>query len=163
MSVDTMRELFVYELRDVYHAEKQLLKALPKMAKAAKAPELQKAFQEHHAETETHVERLETIFDELETPKRGRHCEAMEGLVEEGQERIQDLPEGELRDAALIVAAQKVEHYEIASYGSLMALANQLRLEGIAKRLGETEAEEKHADEELTQIATKHVNPQAAA
>jgi ferritin-like metal-binding protein YciE len=163
MSVDTMRDLFVFELRDVYHAEKQLLKALPKMARAAKAPELQQAFQAHHAETETHVERIESIFDELATAKRGRHCEAMEGLVDEGEERIEELPEGELRDAALIVAAQKVEHYEIASYGSLVALANQLKLDAIAQRLAETEAEEKKADEDLTQLATKQINPRAAA
>ncbi|MFP4127250.1 MAG: ferritin-like domain-containing protein [Alphaproteobacteria bacterium] len=163
MALDNLRDLFVYELRDVYHAEKQLLEALPKMEEAASEPKLEKAFSDHQRETAEHVRRLERIFDELGTSKRARHCEAMEGLIEEARERIDDIPKGDLRDAALIVAAQKVEHYEIASYGSLLALANQLKVQKITEELKTTEEEEKKADLEFSKLATKQVNPEAAA
>ncbi|MDX6751399.1 ferritin-like domain-containing protein [Geminicoccaceae bacterium 1502E] len=162
MAVSTMQELFVNELRDIYHAEKQLLKALPKMAKAASGEDLRQAFESHLEETRGHVERLEEIFDTLDLAKRGKTCEAMQGLVEEGREILEEVEEAAVRDAGMITAAQKVEHYEIASYGSLVALARQIGNEEVAKILHRTLEEEKAADQKLTKLAQGGVNQAAA-
>ena len=153
-----LRETFVEELKDLYDAEKQLVKALPKMAKAADHEELKAAFEDHLQETETHVERLEQVFSIFGETAKGKKCKAMQGLVEEGQDLI-DEEEG---DAALICAAQKVEHYEIASYGSLRTWAELLDEDEAVDLLQETLDEEKAADEKLTEIAETAANPEEA-
>jgi len=152
--MNELRETFVEELKDVYDAEKQLLKALPKMAKAAEHEELKEAFEMHLHETEEHVRRLEQVFKLMNQPAKGKKCKAMQGLVEEGEELI-DEEEG---DAALICAAQKVEHYEIASYGSLESWAKLMGEQEVADLVGETLSEEKAADEKLTGIAEQTIN-----
>ncbi len=152
-----LRETFVEELKDLYDAEKQLLKALPKMVKAAQNEELKAAFEQHLEETETHVERLEKVFEAFDEAPKSKKCKAMQGLVEEAQELIKE-DEG---DAALICAAQKVEHYEIASYGSLRAWAELLEQEEALDLLQETLDEEKATDEKLTEIAETAANPEA--
>jgi len=162
MAVTTMQELFVEELRDIYHAEKQLVKALPKMAKAANDDELKNAIQLHLEETRGQVERLEQVFESIDVAKRGKTCEAMEGLLEEAQEMMKDVLDPEVRDAAMITAAQKVEHYEIASYGSLAALARQLGHGDAADLLAQTLGEEKAADEKLSKIALGRINAKPA-
>ncbi len=149
-----LRETFVEELQDLYDAEKQLLKALPKMAKAARHEELRAAFEAHLEETQEHVRRLEKVFKALDEPVKAKKCKAMQGLVEEGDDLIKE-KEG---DAALICAAQKAEHYEIASYGSLKAWAKLLGEEAASGLLEETLEEEKAADEKLTDIAQSAVN-----
>ena|SRR6266700_7398340 len=149
-----LRETFVNELKDIYDAEKQLLKALPKLAKAAEHEDLRSAFESHLQETEEQVRRLEEVFSIMEQPVKGKKCKAMHGLIEEGEDLI-DKEEG---DAALICAAQKVEHYEIASYGSLESWARLLEQEDAANLLEETLAEEKAADEKLTEIAETAIN-----
>jgi len=153
-----LRETFIEELKDLYDAEKQLLKALPKMAKAAKHEELKAAFETHRDETETHVERLEEVFQMFDETAKGKKCKAMQGLIEEGQ----DLIDEEQGDAALICAAQKVEHYEIASYGSLRTWAEMLEQTEAADLLEETLEEEKATDEKLTEIAESAANPEEA-
>jgi len=149
-----LRETLIDELKDIYDAEKQLLKALPKMAKAAEDEELKSAFESHLEETQEHVNRLEQVFKALDEPAKGKKCKAMQGLVEEGEELIEE----EEGDAALICAAQKVEHYEIATYGSLEAWAKLLGEDEAARLLAETLSEEKAADETLTSIAETAVN-----
>jgi ferritin-like metal-binding protein YciE len=161
MTVRTVHDLLIDELRDLYHAEKQLVKALPKMSKAAKSTKLQQAFEHHLEETRGHVERLETVFERLEVPARAKRCEAMAGLVEEAQEMVDEIKTPEVLDAALIAAAQKVEHYEIASYGSVHALAEASGQSEVAKLLNETLEEEKAADQKLNQIALSDVNQTA--
>ncbi len=152
MAIQTMDDLMVEELRDLYHAETQLTKALPKMSKAAMSPDLKAAFDGHLKETKEQVKRLETVFEKLGKTARGQTCEAMEGLVKEGSEAIEaEMPE-ELRDCALIAAAQKVEHYEIAGYGTLRAWAEELGHDDVADLLEQSEEEEKAADEKLTMI-----------
>jgi ferritin-like metal-binding protein YciE len=150
------------ELRDIYHAEKQLVKALPKMAKAATDRKLQDAFTSHLEETKGHVERLDEVFEKLDAAKRGKRCEAMEGLIEEGRELIEEVQEGDVRDAGLITAAQKVEHYEMAAYGSLATFAKQLGNNEVASLLEKTLEEEKSADKKLNEIALGNVNKKAA-
>lgn len=152
MTIQTMDDLMIEELRDLYHAEKQLTKALPKMAKAAQSPDLKSAFQAHLQETAEHVKRLESVFALLGKTAKTKTCEAMEGLVKEGAEAIEEDMADELRDCALIAAAQKVEHYEISGYGTLRAWATQLGHEKVAALLEKTENEEKAADHKLTQI-----------
>ena len=152
MTIQTMDDLMIEELRDLYHAEKQLTKALPKMAKAAHSPELKAAFEGHLKETAEHVKRLESVFTLLGKTAKAKTCEAMEGLVKEGTEAIEEDIAVELRDCALIAAAQKVEHYEISGYGTLRAWATQLGHEKVAALLEQTENEEKAADHKLTQI-----------
>jgi ferritin-like metal-binding protein YciE len=161
MSVKTMQDLFVNELRDIYHAEKQLVKALPKMAKAANSNELKQAIESHLEETRGQVERLEQVFESLDVAKRAKPCEAMEGLVSEGKEIIEEVDDPEVRDAGLIVAAQKVEHYEIASYGSLIAMAKQLGYGDAGTLLAQTLAEEKAADQKLSKLALSGINKKA--
>jgi ferritin-like metal-binding protein YciE len=158
MAVKSVQDLLVDELRDIYHAEKQLVKALPKMVKAAKSDKLRQAFEHHLEETKGQVERLETVFDKLDTPARAKRCEAMAGLIEEAQEMMEEIKTPEVLDAALITAAQKVEHYEIASYGSVHALAEALGKGEAAQLLNQTLEEEKAADQKLNQIALSDVN-----
>jgi ferritin-like metal-binding protein YciE len=160
MAAENLKELFVEELKDIYDAEKQLIKALPKMAKAAESEDLRSAFDEHLEITRMHVERCEEIFKVLDLPVRSKPCEGMKGLIEEGQEVVNELEPGIVLDAALIAAAQKVEHYEIASYGTLATFAEVLDLSDAKDLLGQTLEEEKEADEKLTQIAGQ-INPQA--
>jgi ferritin-like metal-binding protein YciE len=159
MSAENLHELFVEEVRDIYDAEKQLVKALPKMAKAAESEELRAAFEEHLEITRAQVGRLEEVFKGLGMPARGKTCEGMKGLIEEGQEAMEEM-EGTVLDAALIASAQKVEHYEIATYGTLATFAEVLGLEDAKDLLGQTLDEEKEADEKLTQIASQ-INPEA--
>ena len=161
MAVKTVQDLFVQELRDIYHAEKQLTRALPKMAKAATSDKLKQAFQNHLEETKGQIERLEQIFESLDLRTRGKPCEAMQGLVEEGKEVMEEVKEPEVLDAALIVSAQKVEHYEIASYGSLRTLAESLGHKDAAKLLDQTLAEEKKTDELLNKLALGDINKRA--
>src|SRR5438552_12535166 len=147
-----LNELFVEQLGDIYDAEKQLVKALPKMAEAASSPELQTGFREHLDQTESHVQRIEEIFEMLGKPARGKKCDAMEGLIAEAKEMMEEA-EQTIKDAALIAAAQKVEHYEIASYGCLRTWADLLELDEASTLLQETLDEEKETDERLTDIA----------
>jgi ferritin-like metal-binding protein YciE len=142
-----LKELFVEELKDIYWAEKHLMKALPKMAKASTSEELAGAFENHLAQTEQHVNRIEQVFEQLEMAARAKKCEAMEGLVMEAQQAIEDTDKGTAtRDAALIISAQKVEHYEIASYGSLVQLAKTIGLNDSIDLLQQTLDEEKETD-----------------
>lgn len=161
MTASTMHDLFVQELRDIYHAEKQLVKALPKMAKAASATNLRQAFEQHLEQTRNQVQRLEQVFDQLDVRVRGRTCEAMEGLIEEAKEIMDEVKQPAVLDAALIAAAQKVEHYEIATYGSLVTYAESLGNKQAAELLAQTLAEEKQTDEKLTQLAVSEVNQKA--
>jgi ferritin-like metal-binding protein YciE len=151
--MESIRELLIEEMADLYDAEKQLVKALPKMAKAASNKQLREAFENHLEQTRGHVQRLEQAFELLDQKAKGKPCAAMKGLVEEGKETMEedDLSDG-LMDSAIIAAAQKVEHYEIAGYGTLSAWARSLGLDEVAGLLEETLAEEKEADEKLTQV-----------
>jgi ferritin-like metal-binding protein YciE len=153
MAAENLHELFVDELKDIYDAEKQLTKALPKMAKAADSQDLRAAFEEHLEITRMQVNRLEEVFKSLGLPARGKSCEGMKGLIEEGQEKMQELEQGPTLDAALIASAQKVEHYEIASYGTLATFAEIMGHQDAKDLLGQTLDEEKEADEKLTQVA----------
>jgi len=159
MSAENLNELFVEEVKDIYDAEKQLVKALPKMAKATDSSELRGAFEDHLEITKAHVSRLEEVFKLLGVAARGKTCEGMKGLIQEGQEAMQEL-EGTVLDAALIASAQKVEHYEIATYGTLATFAEVLDMQDAKDLLGQTLEEEKEADEKLTQIASQ-INPEA--
>lgn len=161
MQIDSLEKLFIDNLKDVYNAEKQLVKALPRMAKAATDSELQTAFTNHFRQTEKQVERLEQIFRELGKNPVGKKCAGMEGLLEEGKELLQEDIEEEVLDAGLIVAAQKVEHYEIAAYGSLKTFARLLGLDTAERLLDETLTEEKEADRLLTTIADRSINVDA--
>jgi ferritin-like metal-binding protein YciE len=161
MAVKSVNDLLLDELRDIYHAEKQLVKALPKMAKKAKSDELRQAFEHHLEETKGQVERLDQVFQQLDARSSGKRCEAMEGLIEEAKEMIEEITTPEVLDAAMIAAAQKVEHYEIASYGSVHALAEALGHKEVARLLDETLGEEKAADQKLNQIALSRVNQSA--
>jgi ferritin-like metal-binding protein YciE len=156
MKENTLKELYIDELRDIYNAENQLTKALPKMAKAATSEELRAAFDEHLEQTKGHVERLERIFKELGKKPTGKKCKGMEGLVEEGDEMInEDELEAEALDAGLISAAQRVEHYEIAAYGCVRTYANLLGEDDAAELLEQTLDEEKETDQKLTNLAEK--------
>lgn len=162
MSLESMEDLLVHELKDLYSAEKQILKALPKMAKKASHPELKEAFQKHIDQTEQQVQRLETIFESLNGKPRGVKCVGMEGLIQEGKELMEEGMPEYLLDAALIGAAQRVEHYEIAAYGTARSFAEKLGLDEAVRLLQETLDEESKTDELLTQIAQR-VNSQAKA
>jgi ferritin-like metal-binding protein YciE len=162
MSIQSMEDLFEDQLRDLYHAEKQLVKALPKMAKSSGSADLRTAFEEHLKQTEEHVHRLEQVFERLNSKARAKKCEAMEGLVEEGKELIDSGAPEEVLDAGLICAAQKVEHYEIAAYGTLITWAHQLGKHDCADILKQTLDEEKAADEKLTNLAESQINQNAA-
>jgi ferritin-like metal-binding protein YciE len=155
MSVDTMEKLFIQELKDLYSAENQITKALPKMAKAASSGDLKKAFESHLRETEGQIERLVEICNMLGTAPKGKSCEGMKGVLEEGASALHETAEGDVRDAALIAAAQRVEHYEMAAYGTVRTYAQLLGQDKIAKLLEETLEEEKAADQKLTTISQK--------
>jgi ferritin-like metal-binding protein YciE len=155
MTITNLEDVFLHELKDILDAERQILKALPKMAKAAESEQLKAAFEEHRGVTETQVERLETIFKSLDKAARGKHCAGMEGLLTEGDELIKENDPGPALDAAMICAAQKVEHYEIASYGSLVEWAKLLGMDDAVELLTETLGEEKQTDETLTSVASE--------
>src|SRR5256884_2174037 len=160
MPNEGLKELYIDELKDIYNAENQLVKALPKMAKAASSEELRAGFEEHLEQTKGHVQRLEQIFKMLNENPKGKKCKGMEGLVEEGSEVMQEDFEDALLDAALIGAAQRVEHYEIAAYGTVRAFAEELGESEHVSLLEETLEEEKETDEKLTELA-KQINSQA--
>jgi ferritin-like metal-binding protein YciE len=157
-----LNELFLDELKDIYWAEKHLTKALPKMQKAATSGELGSAFERHLTETEGQIGRIEQVFEMLGMPAKAKKCEAMEGLVKEAQNLMDELPKGSMvRDAGLIIAAQKVEHYEIAAYGSLVQLAKTMGKNDVANLLAQTLEEEKRTDQLLTQLAESGINVEA--
>lgn len=155
--LSTLEVLLAQEIKDLYSAENQLVKALPKMAKAATNPELQEAFKTHLEETKIHVQRLEQVAELLEITPKGKVCKAMKGLVEEGSETIEEEGEGTIKDLALIGAAQKVEHYEISGYGTVRALAEALGLEEVVEILQTTLDEEGNTDKLLTGLAEQLV------
>ena len=161
MKLDSLRTLWIEEMRDLYNAENQLLKALPKMAKRANTPELKEAFESHLEETQTHVERLEEIFAKLGKKPSGKTCKAMKGLVEEGSEMLKEDGPDSVIDAGIIAAAQRVEHYEMAGYGAARTFASLLGEDDAEELLQTTLDEEGAADEKLTQIAESIVNEEA--
>jgi len=161
MKLDTLEQLYITELRDLYSAENQLLKALPKMAKGASSPELKDAFEKHLEQTKGHIERLEQIFQQLDENPKGKTCRGMKGLIEEGSEILKEDGEDSVLDAGIIVAAQKVEHYEIASYGSVRTFANFLIQTEAARLLQSTLDEESETNEILNRLAETIVNPEA--
>jgi ferritin-like metal-binding protein YciE len=163
MALETLRDLFLNELRDMYHAEKQLVRALPRMAKAADSDELRQAIQKHHGETEGQVRRLERVFQSLGETAGAKRCQGMQGIVEEGKEILEEDGQEPVIDAAIIAAAQKVEHYEIASYGCLITYADLLGEREASKLLKQTLAEEEATDKALTQLAERSINQAAAA
>lgn len=158
-----LNDLFLDTLKDIYFAEKQILKALPKMAKAANSDKLRAAFEKHHDETEGQVDRLEQIFRLLDVPARGKTCDAIEGILDEGKEIMTEYRGCEALDAGLLAAAQAVEHYEISRYGTLKAWATRLGMKEAVRLLDETLKQEKKTDETLTTIAESAVNIRAAA
>jgi ferritin-like metal-binding protein YciE len=158
-----LEDFFIDALKDIYWAEKALTKALPKMSKSATSSELKKTFNDHLEVTKKQIVRLEEVFEQLGKKAQGKKCDAMQGLIEESESIISETKDDTFtRDAALIIAAQKVEHYEIASYGGLVQLARTMNKNGIAKTLEATLNEEKKADELLTQVAEKSINAEAA-
>ena len=163
MALDSLHSLFLDELKDVYHAEKQLVRALPRMAKAASDPQLQKAFTDHLKETQGQVVRLERVFRELGQTPRAKKCEGMAGLIEEGKNILEEDGEPAVIDAALIAAAQRVEHYEIAAYGCLRTYAQLLGLSNAERLLQENLNEEEAADEKLNSLAEGGINQAAVA
>jgi ferritin-like metal-binding protein YciE len=162
MALENLKDLWIHELKDLYSAENQLLKALPKMVEAANAEELARAFSHHLTETEGHVRRIEEIFRELEGSPRGKKCVGMEGLVKEGKELLKEEAADWVLDAGLIGAAQRVEHYEIAAYGTARDHAEKLGFYQAAQLLQQTLDEEGAADKKLTEIAASSVNALAA-
>lgn len=163
MTMSTLEDLFTHELKDLYSAEKQLVKALPKLAKAARNEDLKLGFEEHLEQTKQHVERLEEIFSSLGISSRGPKCEAMEGLISEGSKLLEEEVEDDVLNAALIGAAQKVEHYEIAGYGTLATFARRLGYAEAEMLLKETLREEKETDMKLTELAESGINAAAQA
>jgi ferritin-like metal-binding protein YciE len=163
MSGNNLRDALVDEIRDLYNAEKQLTKALPKLAKASTNEELRDAFESHLEETEGHVTRLERVFELLDEKPRGKHCAGMAGIIEEGSETLLEEMEDAVKDACIIKSAQSAEHYEIGSYGTAIAWAEVLELSEVAEILNETLAEEKAADEKLTALAESGINEAATA
>jgi len=161
MEMDSLKELYVEELKDLWSAETQITKALPKMVKAASNPKLKKAFNTHLKQTERHIKRLERIFKELDESPRGKKCVGMEGLVKEAQELIKEKPEAEVLDAGLIAAAQHVEHYEMAGYGCVRTWARQMGEDRQAELLQETLDEEEQTDRLLTELAESEINVEA--
>jgi ferritin-like metal-binding protein YciE len=163
MTDSRLHEFFLEELKDIYGAEKQIIKALPKMQDAASSPELAQAFEEHLDVTQTQITRLEEIFDNLGEEPDSKKCEAMKGILDEGEQIMKDTEEGTAtRDVGLIMAAQKVEHYEIATYGALLQLAHTMGHTEVAELLEATLDEEKEADMKLTEIAESKINYQAS-
>jgi ferritin-like metal-binding protein YciE len=163
MTEKNLQELFHETLKDIYFAEKKILSALPKMAKAAKSQDLKAAFQKHESETEEHVARLEKVFEEIDENPRGKSCEAILGIIEEGEEVMKEFKGAPALDAGLLAAAQAVEHYEIARYGTLKTWAKELGLNESVKLLDATLSEEKKTDDTLTKLAESEVNQHAQA
>ena len=161
-SATTLHEAFVDELRDMYNAEKQITKALPKMVKAASSEDLSTAFEEHLQQTQTQVERLEQVFESIDEKPRSKQCQGMAGILEEGSEILNEDMDEAMMDARLIAAAQRVEHYEMAAYGTLVAWARMMGHDDAARLLEETLNEEKAADEKLTNLAEGGINQHAA-
>jgi ferritin-like metal-binding protein YciE len=162
-SENSLQELFHDTLKDIYYAEKKILSALPKMAKAAQSEDLKAAFQKHETETEEHVARLEKVFEEIDETPRGKTCDAIMGIIAEGQEVMKEFKGAPALDAGLLAAAQAVEHYEIARYGTLKTWAAELGLKESVKLLETTLFEEKRTDETLTKLAESEVNQHAQA
>ena len=162
MQMESLQELLIEEMRDIYSAENQLLKAMPKMAKKASNPQLKKALETHRKETEGQVQRLQKVFEKLGKKPTGKKCSAMEGLIEEGKEMMGEDMEEDTMDAALISIAQKIEHYEIASYGTVRTWAQQLGDEQTARVLQQTLDEEGKTDKLLTELAESSINVEAA-
>jgi ferritin-like metal-binding protein YciE len=158
----TLHDAFIDELRDTYDAERQVVKALPKMIKACSSDELRTAFESHLEETRAQVERLEQVFEMLDEKARGKHCEGMAGIIEEGKTSMGEEFDDTTMDAVLIASAQRVEHYEMAAYGTLVAWAKDMGHNDAAELLGQTLEEEKATDEKLTQIAEGGINQEAA-
>jgi ferritin-like metal-binding protein YciE len=158
-----LNDLFLDTLKDIYYAEKQILRALPKMAKAAHSEKLRAAFEKHHGETEGQVERLEQVFELIDKPARGKTCDAIQGILDEGKEIMEEYKGTEALDAGMIAAAQAVEHYEIARYGTLKQWAQQLGIKDAVRLLDQTLQEEKKTDQSLTSLAEASVNLEAAA
>ena len=161
MRLDSLRDLYIDQLRDLYDAENQLVAALPKMAEAASASDLQAAFRDHLEQTREHVNRLETIFEHLGVSAKGKKCKAMQGLIAEGKEAINEDGTDPVRDAALIAAAQRVEHYEMAGYGTVRTFAQTLGEDDLSSLLQQTLNEEGEADKKLTELALGRVNATA--
>jgi ferritin-like metal-binding protein YciE len=159
--LSSLDDLLVHEMQDIYNAEGQILKALPKLVKAASNPDLKRAFEEHRVQTEGQVDRLEQAFKLLGVPAKGRKCEGMAGLLEEGKKVMEQEAEESVLDAALIAAAQKVEHYEIASYGCICTYAEMLGYDQVHELLGQTLDEEETTDQKLTALAETVINPEA--
>lgn len=162
MKVDSLKKLYIHSLKDLYHAENQILEALPKMEKAAHSQELKNGFRDHLLQTRGQVTRLEQIFKGLDMSPQGVKCEAIAGLLEEGEEAIKEIEDPEVRDAGLIAAAQKVEHYEIASYGTVRTFAQMLGQDQAAELLTQTLDEESSTDQRLTDLAMSGINQAAA-
>jgi ferritin-like metal-binding protein YciE len=162
MSLDSLEKLFLEELKDIYNAEKQLTRALPRMAKAAESPELEQAFTTHLKETEGQIRRLERVFQGLGQATRGKKCKGMEGLIEEGKEKMEEDGEPMVMDAALIASAQKVEHYEIAAYGCLRTYAELLGYTEAVQLLQQNLQEEEATDKKLNALAEGGINESAA-
>jgi ferritin-like metal-binding protein YciE len=161
MTTTTLAELYVDKLKDLYSAEQQILKALPKMVRAARNPELQKAFETHRQQTETHVQRLDRIFQELAKSAHGKPCQGIKGIIEEGAELIKEEPEPHVLDVGLVAGAQSVEHYEMAGYGSARSWAEQLGYDEQRALLQQTLDEERQTDQLLTELAEQSINPGA--
>jgi ferritin-like metal-binding protein YciE len=161
MKLESLKDLYVEQLKDLYSAENQLVEALPKMAEKANAPDLRKGFKDHLRQTEQHVKRLERIFKDLKVSPDGKECEGMKGLVKEGEEMMKMKGEPAALDAGLIAAAQRVEHYEIAGYGTVRTYAELLEKDDHVSLLEQTLREEEETDERLTELAESHVNEEA--
>lgn len=162
MALKNLDDLFLHTLKDILYAEKQILKALPKMEKKASSAELKKAFAQHREETESQLERLEKVFDAIGKPARGAKCDAIVGIIEEAEEIMGEVDDPETLDAAMVASAQAVEHYEITRYGTLITWAKQLGHDNVVQLLGETLTEEKETDTKLSQLAEQQVNKKAA-
>jgi ferritin-like metal-binding protein YciE len=162
MAMTSLQDLFTHHLKDMYYAEKKLVKALPKMAKKAGDQHLRSAFEEHQRQTEEHVTRLEQVFQQIGEKASGKTCEAIDGIVKEGEELMSEAKQGEAMDAGLIAAAQAAEHYEIARYGTLASWAKMLDMPEAEKILHKTLEEEKKTDEKLSKLAMEQVNRKAA-
>lgn len=162
MKLETLRDLLVEEMQDIYDAEHQIIEALPKMKRAAHADKLKQSFQEHLDVTRQHVSRLEQIFEMMEQKPKRKACKAMKGLIKEGEDMIEEEADRDVKDAGLIAAAQRVEHYEIAAYGTAMAYAKQIGLDQAIQLMSQTLDEEKMTDEKLTQLAESTINVRAA-
>jgi ferritin-like metal-binding protein YciE len=161
--INTMEDLFIDTLKDLYYAEKHILKALPEMEKTAHAGDLKKALENHRKETEGQIDRLESIFQKLDVTARGKKCEAIEGIIREAKDQMQHIKNATVLDACLIGSAQAIEHYEICRYGTLIEWAKELGMKDAAQLLEQTLQQEKGADMKLTKIANSSVNSQAAA